>query len=63
MILKRNNAALVFGTVLGAVLAVAAFCGISLGAQTTEQLLQQAQEALEKKEYAEAAKALETYLA
>src|SRR3990172_12409745 len=62
MIPKRNSVARIFGTVLGTVLAVAAFCGISLAAQTTEQLLQQAQAALEKKEYAEAAKALESYL-
>lgn len=59
MFLKKGRTALL----LAAAFAIVAFAVVTVVAQTPEQLLQQAAAALEKKEYAEAARALETYLA
>ncbi|OFV90711.1 MAG: hypothetical protein A3H28_11375 [Acidobacteria bacterium RIFCSPLOWO2_02_FULL_61_28] len=58
MLLERNVAGFAFRICFGAALIFQTV----VVAQTSDQLLQQAQAALEKKEYAEAAKALESYL-
>lgn len=59
MFLTKDRTAVVLATAL----AIVAFAVVPVAAQTPEALLQQAETALEKKEYAEAARALETYLA